>query len=107
MFYIENKNIIKYILFTIVVLSLINFLPMEKLSNLQMFLIITPIVGLYIIFDTFICINNNNTIISRKEKFENFTETQKNSAESSAKSSGESTAKSTAKSSISPALDTP
>jgi hypothetical protein len=72
MFSIPNKNILKYILFTIVVLSLISYFPKDKLSFSEYIVIALPIIGLYIIFDSVICVSNDTTII--KTKKETFTQ---------------------------------
>jgi hypothetical protein len=62
MFNLVNKTIIKYIICTIVVVILVNLLSNKRLNLNQYILFILPVIGVYVLYDTFFC----------KSKFENF-----------------------------------
>lgn len=93
MFSIPNKNILKYILFTIVVLSLISYFPKDKLSFSEYIVIALPIIGLYVIFDSVICVSNDKTIINTKK--ETFTQSVKQNTKNISTSSKNNTISST------------
>jgi hypothetical protein len=69
MFNLVNKTIIKYIICTIVVVILVNLFSNKRLNFNQYLLFILPIIGVYVLYDTFIC----------KSKLENFNQLNKNS----------------------------
>jgi hypothetical protein len=62
MFNLVNKTIIKYIICTIVVVILVNLLSNKRLNLNQYILFILPVIGVYVLYDTFFC----------KSKLENF-----------------------------------
>jgi hypothetical protein len=53
MFNSVNKSVIKYIIYTIVVIGIISLLPRKKFVIGEYLFIVLPIIGLYIIFDSF------------------------------------------------------
>ena len=48
-----NKTIIKYIICTIVIVGVINLLSNNKLKSTHYLFILLPIIGLYVLYDTF------------------------------------------------------
>ena len=53
MFDSVNKSVMKYIIYTIVVIGIISLLPRKKFVIGEYLFIVLPIIGLYIIFDSF------------------------------------------------------
>ena len=67
MFLTINKTILKYLIYTIVIMVILSYLPSNKLSFYEYLFITLPIIGIYIMFDL---LSSNISKKISKEKFE-------------------------------------
>ena len=66
-----NRSVLKYLIYSIVILGIVFFLPKNKLSHTEYLLVVLPIIGLYIIIDLATCSKSSNVIVRKAEKFKN------------------------------------